>query len=142
MYGFLTGRLTCLTVDSMGNLTDLTRASFEALQAACGKAGVCMDSMRAAVASFTAAFPQEQRVFVNPFKGLFDSVIPEIASLQEQFNQLFPNSNLVEEIDTEVCWDAPPRVRHLAHNHPKARVRNKNWNRMYKIHERYIQCKR
>lgn len=32
----------------------------------------------------------------------------------------------------------PPKVRHLAANHPKARVRNKNWNRMWKIRERYI----
>lgn len=38
----------------------------------------------------------------------------------------------------DLFFMVPPHIRHLAYNHPKARVRNKNWNRMWKIRERYM----
>lgn len=45
------------------------------------------------------------------------------------------------ELIQEECQDfVPPKVRHLAVHHPKRRVRNKNWNRMWKIHERCLKC--
>lgn len=119
----------------MGNLTNLTRASFEALQKVSEKAGVCLDSMTAAVAAF------QQKMFESPLEITFSSVILEIDSLQEQFNRLFPGQSLMEEIQTEPCWGIPARVLHLAYYHPKARVRNKNWNRIHKIHGRNMRCK-
>ena len=75
--------------------------------------------------------------------GLFESftllkntiaeiVSPIVADLNHSFN------DILGTWDSELFWMVPPHIKHLAYNHPKARVRNKNWNRMWKIRERYM----
>ena len=43
----------------------------------------------------------------------------------------------IHRMSQEEYWDfVPPKVRHLAFHHRKARIRRKNWNRMWRILER------
>lgn len=46
------------------------------------------------------------------------------------------------EMGEELFFMVPQYIKHLAYNHPKSRVRNKNWNRMWKMRERYFKCHR
>ena len=59
-------------------------------------------------------------------------VAPAVRTLSDQLNSEFHIEDLF--------FMVPSHVKHLAYNHPKARVRNKNWNRMWKIRERYMKC--
>lgn len=64
-------------------------------------------------------------------RSIEEGVAPAIQAVTESFEPLTTGS---------LFFMVPPHIRHLAYNHPKHHVRNKNWNRMWKIHERYMRC--
>lgn len=74
-----------------------------------------------------------------------ESVSAAFASLREALSEFVPPAirslgDLLGICDGELFWMVPPHIKHLAYKHPKARVRNKNWNRMWRIRERYMKC--
>lgn len=76
---------------------------------------------------------------VDAFNDVVEAIRCLGEDLTEACSQLAVNGGLssLTEYLMEEGWDCvPPRVRHLAFHHPKRRVRNKNWNRMWKIRER------
>ena len=110
VYGFPTGRLTCLIVDPMYN------EDFKKLQEAVESLGVSMYGLRISFQDLAHAM------------GVL--LTPPVKSLSETLGAL----------NDDLWFMVPPKVRHLAEHHPKSKVRNKNWNRMWKIRERYIKC--
>jgi len=103
--------------------------ALEALQKLCDSAKVA--SVASAAFKFsligTGVYQPPVLPETSPKEGIPPAFI-ETASLTDVFV-----SDLKEHVS--------PRVAHLALHGSKNRVRNKNWNRMWKIHKRYIQCK-
>ena len=104
--------------------TNLNGASFEALSSACAEVSICLESLAEAAKAVASTF------------SLSLGLIKDFMQTME------PDRSMLEAL-LEDCWEyIPPRVRHLALHHPKARVRNKNWSRIWKIRKEYMQCKR
>ena len=120
------------------SLEILSKESQEALENICREQGVdwgsCFEAVSKAVVAAGVALEAVSKVF-DQVKDIFAEALPPIV---EQFN--FPLGDTSIDWESELFWMVPPHVRHLAHNHPKARVRVKNWNRMWKIRERYMKC--
>lgn len=74
--------------------------------------------------------------------GVFQPLaLPEITPEERIISALSEAPSLTDMLIDDLKRIVPPRVAHLALYGSKNRVRNKNWNRMWKIHKRYIQCK-
>ena len=116
----------------MDNLFELDRASSEALQKACAEVGVSVEAALTVVSAVSLAFTEVWDDLITAFSSLVGSIA--------HASQGLDNRSLREAILEEYLDFIPPRVRHLAFHHPKARVRKKNWNRMWDIYERCIQC--
>ena len=70
----------------------------------------------------------------NAMGYAFGAMSEAMLALSRSFSN---QAESLSQIQLEGYWDfVPPRVRHLAFHHPKKRIRNKNWNRMYRIRER------
>jgi hypothetical protein len=118
----------------MDQIEQLKLSADEALQRACESAGISSERLLGVMPYIGAAFSEVSQVF----RDLSDAVhcfLQQIA---------FDLSPVIKGLPyySEEYWDfVPPKVRHLAFHHPKARVRNKNWNRMWRIHKRYINAR-
>lgn len=64
-------------------------------------------------------------------RSIVESAAPALQAMTESLKPFTTES---------LFFMVPPHIRHLAYNHPKHHVRNKNWNRMWKIRERYMRC--
>lgn len=123
-------------LECANNLLAIGEEAQEALRIVCEEQGVNQEAVQTAVRNLavlcvytveqiTAAFSALRNVLV-------ESITPAVQALSEQFKSLLNTE--------ELFFMVPPHIKHLAYNHPKARVRNKNWNRMWKIRERYMKC--
>lgn len=108
-------------------IQDLGNA-LEAMQKLC-------DSVKAASVAM-AAFK-----FALVGTGVFHApVFPEVAPKEYITSQLSETTSLTDTLMEELKEVVPLRVAHLALHGSKNRVRNKNWNRMWKIYTRYMKC--
>lgn len=96
--------------------------------------GPCFEAVGKAVAALGVTLKAATEVFAQ-IKDTFAEAVPPIV---EQLNSILESYPI--DWESEEFWMVPPHVKHLAHNHPKTRIRVKNWNRMWKIRERYIKC--
>lgn len=80
----------------------------------------------------TYTVEQIEAAFALLRNAMAEAVLPTVQALSENLKSLWNPE--------ELFFMVPPHIKHLAYNHPKARVRNKNWNRMWKIRERYMKC--
>ena len=118
----------------MSNLVALGEEAQEVLRKVYEEQGINQEAFQMAVNDLAAlcAYTEEQIANAALRDSLAKVVAPAIRALSEQLSSVFPTEDLF--------FMVPPHIRHLAYNHPKARVRNKNWNRMWKIRERYMKC--
>ena len=104
----------------------LGESAQEALRQACAERGIdyssFLETMRSVATAIGSAIQEVTEAF-EVIKFAISPILPPVLNWDE-----------------ELFWMVPPHVKHLAHNHPKAKVRSKNWNRMWKIHERYMKC--
>ena len=123
-------------LEQTSNLLALGEEAQEVLRKVCEEQGINQEAFQAAVNNLAALCVYTAEQISNAFAALRDSmaeiVTPAVRALSEQLNSISPTEDLF--------FMVPPHIRHLAYNHPKARVRNKNWNRMWKIRERYMKC--
>lgn len=123
-------------LEQASNLVALGEEAQEVLRKVCEEQGINQEAVQAAVNNLAALCVYTVEQISNAFAALRDSlaeVVPlAVRALSEQLSSIFPTE--------ELFFRVPPHIRHLAYNHPKARVRNKNWNRMWKIRERYMKC--
>lgn len=121
-------------LEQESNLVALGEEAQEALRRASEIPGVTWEEFQKSVEALAACCTYSVEAIASAFVDLRDSLaeiaIPAVRALSEQLSSLFPAEDLF--------FMVPPHIRHLAYNHPKARVRNKNWNRMWKIRERYM----
>lgn len=122
--------------EQTSRLLALSEEAQEALQKACEVSGVQYDDFQAAMGNLYAlcvyTIEQIREAFELLRNAVAESVAPAVKALVEEFESLYNPD--------ELFFMVPPHIKHLAYNHPKARVRNKNWNRMWKIRERYMKC--
>lgn len=123
-------------LEQTSNLVALGEEAEEVLRKLCEKQGINQEAVQEAVNNLIALCMYTMEQITSAFATLRDSlaeiVTPAVRALYEQLSNGFPTEDLF--------FMVPPHIRHLAYNHPKARVRNKNWNRMWKILERYMKC--
>lgn len=116
----------------------LGESAQEALRQAYAERGIDYDSfletMRNVAAAIGSAIQEAAEAF-EAIKSAISLILPPVV----ESLSICPIGTQVNW-DEELFWMVPPHVKHLAHNHPKAKVRSKNWNRMWKIHERYMKC--
>ena len=121
-------------LEQASNLVALGEEAQEALRRACENSEVGREAFQKAVDALAVCCTYATEAIASAFAALSDSlaevVTPAVRALSEQLSSIFPTEDLF--------FMVPPHIRHLAYNHPKARVRNKNWNRMWKIRERYM----
>ena len=123
-------------LEQASNLVALGEEAQEVLRKVCEEQGINQEAFQRVVNNLVALCVYTVEQIANAFAALRDSlaetVTPAVRALSEQLSSIFPTEDLF--------FMVPPHIRHLAYNHPKARVRNKNWNRMWKIRERYMKC--
>lgn len=123
-------------LEQASNLVALGEEAQETLRRLCEEQGINQEAVQAAVNNLASLCVYTAEQISNAFAALRDSlaeiVTPAVRALSEQLSRVFPTEDLF--------FMVPPHIRHLAYNHPKARVRNKNWNHMWKIRERYMKC--
>lgn len=123
-------------LEQASNLIALREEAQEVLRKVCEEQGINQEAFQMAVNNLAALCAYTAEQIANAFAALGDYlaevVAPAVRALSEQLSSVFPTEDLF--------FMVPPHIRHLAYNHPKARVRNKNWNRMWKIRERYMKC--
>lgn len=123
-------------LEQASNLVALGEEAQEVLRKICEAQGINQEAFQDTVNNLAALCIYTTEQITSAFAALRDSlaevVTPAVRALSEQLNSIFPTE--------ELFFMVPPHIRHLAYNHPKARVRNKNWNRMWKIRERYMKC--
>lgn len=123
-------------LEQASNLVALGEEAQEVLRRVCEEQGINQEAFQMAVNNLAALCVYTAEQIANAFAAMRDSlaevVTPAVRALSEQLSSIFPTE--------ELFFMVPPHIRHLAYNHPKARVRNKNWNRMWKIRERYLKC--
>jgi hypothetical protein len=121
-------------LEQASSLVALGEEAQEVLRKVCEEQGINQEAFQTAVNNLAALCAYTVEQIANAFAALKDSlaevVTPAVRALSEQLSSIFPTE--------ELFFMVPPHIRHLAYNHPKARVRNKNWNRMWKIRERYM----
>lgn len=121
-------------LEQASNLIALREDTQEVLRMVCEEQGINQEEFQMAVNNLYALCIYAAEQIASAFVALGDSlaevVAPAVRALSEQISSVFPTEDLF--------FMVPPHIRHLAYNHPKARVRNKNWNRMWKIRERYM----
>ena len=98
--------------------------------------GINHEAVQAAINNLAALCIYTAEQIANAFSALRNTmtevVAPALGALSEHLSSIFHTEDLFFMVS--------PHIRHLAYNHPKARVRSKNWNRMWKIRERYMKC--
>ena len=118
------------------SLEEVNKSAREALERAYIEQGVDYEKLMELTGKIAAAASVALGVVTEAFDSLRDTLAevipPVVATLSSSLN------DILGSWDSELFWMVPPHIKHLAYNHPKARVRNKNWNRMWKIRERYI----
>ena len=121
-------------LEQVSNLVALGEEVQEVLRKIYEEQGINQEAFQMAVNNLAALFAYTEEQIANAAlrDSLAEVVAPAIRALSEQLSSVFPTEDLF--------FMVPPHIRHLAYNHPKARVRNKNWNRMWKIRERYMKC--
>ena len=123
-------------LEQVSNLVALGEEAQEVLRRFCEEQGINQEAVQAAVNNLASLCVYTMEQISNAFSALRDSlaeiVTPAVGALFEQLSSIFPTE--------ELFFMVPSHIRHLAYNHPKARVRNKNWNRIWKIRERYLKC--
>lgn len=121
-------------LEQASNLVALGEEAQEVLRKVCEEQDINQEAVQAAVNNLAVLCVYSVEQIANAFAALRDSlaevVTPAVRSLAEQIASILPTE--------DAFFMVPPHIRHLAYNHPKARVRNKNWNRMWKIRERYM----
>lgn len=120
------------------SLEEVNKSAREALERACLEHGVDYERLLELTGKLATAASCAMGVVIEAFASLRDALAetipPVVAALSSGLNSMF------DQWDSELFWMVPLHIKHLAHNHPKARVRNKNWNRMRRIRERYMKC--
>lgn len=121
-------------LEHASRLLALDEEAQEALRRAREESGVNQEEFQKAINDLSAfcihSVEQITNAFITLRNTLTETITPALQALSDNFRSIFPTEDLF--------FMVPPHVRHLAYNHPKARVRNKNWNRMWKIRERYM----
>lgn len=122
--------------EQTNRLLELNEEAQEALRKVCEIQGVKYDELQAVMSNLYSVcvygIEQIQMAFENLRSAICKTITPAISALSESLSETFGFKDLF--------WMVPPHIKHLAYNHPKSRVRNKNWNRMWKIRERYMKC--
>lgn len=122
-------------LEQTGRLLALSEETQEALCRICEEYGVKYDDFQAAMADLYALCCYTVEQVVEAMERIKATICTEVApalqALSDNFRSLY---------SPELFFMVPPHIKHLAYNHPKARVRNKNWNRMWRIRERYMKC--
>lgn len=120
------------------SLEEVRKSAREALERACLEQGVDYERLLELTGKLAAAASVAMGVLVEAFASMRDALAetipPVVATLSDSLNRILGSW------DSELFWMVPPHIKHLAYHHPKARVRNKNLNRMWKIRERYMKC--
>jgi hypothetical protein len=120
------------------SLEEVNKSARGALEQVCLENGVDYERLLELTGKLAAAASCAMGVLVEAFASLSyalaETIPPVVAALSSNLSSVF------DQWDSELFWMVPPHIKHLAYNHPKARVRNKNWNRMWKIRERYMKC--
>lgn len=120
------------------SLEGVNESARGALERACLEHGVDYERLLELTGKLAAAASVALRVVTEAFASrrdaLAETIPPVVATLSSNLNGIF------DQWYAELFWMVPPHIKHLAYNHPKARVRNKNLNRMWKIRERYMKC--
>lgn len=123
-------------LEQTSNLIAMGEEAQEVFRKACEENSISQEAAQAAINNLAAlcAYTVEQiaTAFASLRNTLVDTIAPALHSLSEHTQSVFPTE--------ELFFMVPPHIKHLAYNHPKAHVRNKNWNRMWKIRERYMKC--
>lgn len=117
-------------------LLALNEEAQEVLLRACEMHGVNYEELQKVMANLYSlcAYTVEQieAAFALLRDAMAEAITPAVQALSENLKSLWNPE--------ELFFMVPPHIKHLAYNHPKARVRSKNWNRMWKIRERYMKC--
>ena len=123
-------------LEQASNLVALGEEAQEVLRKVCEEQGIPQEAVQAAINNLAVLFVYTTEQIANTFAALrdtlADAIAPALHALSEHLQSIFPTE--------DAFFMVPPHIRHLAYNHPKSRVRNKNWNRMWKIRERYMKC--
>lgn len=118
------------------SLEEVGKSAQKTLEQVCLEKGVDYEKLLELTGKLAAAASVAMGVVTEAFASLRDALAetipPVVATLSSNLN------SILGSWDSELFWMVPPHIKHLAYHHPKARVRNKNWNRMWKIRERYI----
>lgn len=124
-----------MDIPESASLEEVNKSAREALEQAFIEQGLDYEKLLELTGKMAAAASVALEVVTEAFASLRDTlaeVIPPVVATLSSLN------DILGSWDSELFWMVPPHIKHLAYNHPKARVRNKNWNRMWKIRERYI----
>lgn len=120
------------------SMEEVNKSTREALERACLEKGVDYEKLLELAGKVAAvarvAIESATEAFASMMDALAESIPLVVAVLSSSLNSIF------DLCDPELFWMVPTHIKQLAYNHPKARVRNKNWNRMWKIRERYMRC--
>lgn len=108
----------------------------EVLLRACEMHGVDYEELQKLMANLYSlcvyTVEQIESAFTLLRNAVAEAATPAVQALSDNLKNLWNPE--------ELFFMVPPHIKHLAYNHPQARVRNKNWNRMWKIRERYMKC--
>ena len=117
-------------------LLALNEEAQDVLLRACEMHGVNYEELQKVMANLYSLCAYTVEQIEAAFALLRDAMAKAITTAVQS---LFENFKSVWNPE-ELFFMVPPHIKHLAYNHPKSRVRNKNWNRMWKIRERYMKC--
>lgn len=123
-------------LEQASNLVALGEEAQEVFRKVCEEQGINQEAVQATVNNLAVLCVYSVEQIVNAFialrNTLAENIAPALHALSDELQSLVNPGGLF--------FMVPPHIRHLAYNHPKARVRNKNWNHMWKIRERYMKC--
>ena len=114
----------------------LSEEAQEVLLRACEMHGVDYEELQKLMANLYSlcvyTVEQIESAFALIGDAVAEAITPAVQALSDNLKSLWNPE--------ELFFMVPPHIKHLAYNHPQARVRNKNLNRMWKIRERYMKC--
>ena len=121
----------------MIELDSIDRASWELPKEACDTAEIALKELET---SIQMSVQRLGETILPLWESMVELLERALKRLVDAWDLLVPASTRAFlEVCREDYWDfVPARIRYLAFHHPKARVRKKNWNRMWKIRERYL----